>query len=101
MTSKRSSVKILKTLKTKTDDRQDIQEMRQMRDSFERFGDDLSQVVVSYLPFEDRFRCQCVSKHIQRTVFTTQTDLDLSRYSFYKLFKQMDSINSFTNIVTK
>ena len=39
------------------------------KDSFERFGDDLSEVLLSYLSFEDKFRFECVSKQFQRLVF--------------------------------
>ena len=45
------------------------------RDSFERFGDDLTQVLLRYLSFKDIFRFECLSKQIQRLVFNSITDL--------------------------
>src|ERR1700743_854840 len=43
------------------------------KDSFDRFGDDLCQYLLSFLSFEDTFRCECVSKQFKRLVFNTQT----------------------------
>ena len=46
------------------------------RDSFEdRFCDDLSEVILQYLPLKDKFRLECVSKQFQRTVFIKQYQL--------------------------
>src|ERR1700677_1214256 len=45
------------------------------RQSLDRFGDDLCEVLLSFLSLEDRFRCQCVSKQWQRVVYNTQTEL--------------------------
>src|ERR1700724_630875 len=33
-----------------------------LKASFDRFGDDLSELIVSYLTIEDKFRFQCLSK---------------------------------------
>ncbi|CAG2109407.1 unnamed protein product [Medioppia subpectinata] len=43
------------------------------KDSLDRFGDDLFCILLSYLSLEDRFRCECVSKQFQRTVFDSET----------------------------
>ncbi|CAG2110250.1 unnamed protein product [Medioppia subpectinata] len=40
-----------------------------VKNSMDRFGDDLYGLILSYLLLEDRFRCECVSKQFQRTVF--------------------------------
>ena len=32
------------------------------KNSFDRFGDDLTELIVSYLWFEDKVRLECVSK---------------------------------------
>ncbi|CAG2178717.1 unnamed protein product, partial [Oppiella nova] len=45
------------------------------KDSFDRFGDDLCQHLLSYLALEDRFRAECVSRQWQRFVFTTHKDM--------------------------
>ncbi|CAG2174058.1 unnamed protein product, partial [Oppiella nova] len=36
------------------------------KDSFDRFGGDLCEVLLSCLSLEDRFRCECLSKQCQR-----------------------------------
>ena len=43
------------------------------RDSFShRICDDLAEVILQFLPFEDKFRLECVSKLFQRTIFERQ-----------------------------
>ena len=44
-------------------------------DSFDRFSDDLIELIASYLSLEDKTRLQCVSKQWRRTVFQRQTSL--------------------------
>ncbi|CAG2106063.1 unnamed protein product [Medioppia subpectinata] len=48
------------------------------KNSMDRFGDDLCALLLSYLSFEDRFQCECVSKQLQRTVFASVVDITLS-----------------------
>ena len=45
------------------------------KDSFDRFGDDLTELIVSYLWFEDKLRLQCVSKQWRRYVYQKQYGL--------------------------
>ncbi|XP_054155948.1 uncharacterized protein LOC128954397 [Oppia nitens] len=45
------------------------------KDSFDRFGDDLCQLLLQYLPIDDRLRLQSVSKQWLALIFNTQTDL--------------------------
>jgi len=45
------------------------------KDSFDRFGDDLCQLLLSYLSLKDRFRYECLSKQWQRVIYRTQTAL--------------------------
>ena len=59
------------------------------KDSFERFGDDLSEVLLSYLSFEDKFRFECVSKQFQRLIFNKQTDLIFDS-KIKKKFEKLD-----------
>ena len=48
------------------------------RDSYEdRVCDDLSQVLLQFLPFRYKFKFECVSKQFQRTVFQRQEHLNL------------------------
>ena len=37
--------------------------------SFNRFGDDLCELLLSYLSFEDKIRFECVSHQFQRLIF--------------------------------
>ena len=54
-----------------------------IRNSFEdRFCDDLSEVILQFLPLKDKFRFECVSKQFQRTVFQKEYHLDLSQILF-------------------
>ncbi|CAG2170348.1 unnamed protein product [Oppiella nova] len=39
------------------------------KDSLDRFGDDLCEILLSYLSFEGRFRYECLSKQWQRVVY--------------------------------
>ena len=50
---------------------------KELKDSFERFGDHLSELIVSYLTIEDKFRFQCLSKQWQRIVFNRQSILNI------------------------
>ena len=63
----------------------------------DRLGDDLCQVLLSYLPFEDRFRCECVSKQWQRVVYKTQTEYTgkhiLNVKSFEWILKKCQNIS--------
>ncbi|XP_054155961.1 uncharacterized protein LOC128954407 [Oppia nitens] len=59
------------------------------KDSFDRFGDDLCQLLLQYLPIDDRLRLESVSKQWLALIFNTQTDLVFDR----KLLKTM-SLNS-------
>ncbi|CAG2163787.1 unnamed protein product [Oppiella nova] len=58
------------------------------KDSLDRFGDDLYELLLSYLSFKDRFRCECVSKQSKRCIFTTQSELIITPklYTQLKMF---------------
>ena len=45
------------------------------KDSFDRFGTDLCEVLLSFLKLEDRFRFECLSKEWQTLIYRTQTHL--------------------------
>ena len=47
------------------------------KNSFDRFGDDLTELIVSYLWFEDKVRLECVSKQWRRLVFNKQFVIEL------------------------
>ena len=52
------------------------QKMCLRSDSFvDRFCDDLSEVILQYLPLKDKLRLECVSKQFQRTVFQKQNEI--------------------------
>ncbi len=39
------------------------------KDSFDRFGDDLCQLLLSYLTINDKIKFECISKQWQTLVF--------------------------------
>ena len=47
------------------------------KNTFDRFGDDLTELIVSYLWFEDKVRLECVSKQWRRLVFNKQFELEI------------------------
>ncbi|CAG2107279.1 unnamed protein product, partial [Medioppia subpectinata] len=65
------SLDLKTTLESIDDSNKEDNQQPQMyaKDSMDRFDNDLCALVLSYLTFEDRFRCECVSKQFQRTVF--------------------------------
>jgi hypothetical protein len=48
------------------------------KQSFDRFGDDLCQLLLSYLSISDKIRFECVSKQWQRLIFNSQFKLIIS-----------------------
>jgi Leucine-rich repeat (LRR) protein len=49
------------------------------KNSLDRFGDDLVELILSYLPFSDKVLLESVSRQWQRTIYTKQTELHLNR----------------------
>ena len=45
------------------------------RDSLDRYGDDLIELILSYIQFEDCFHFRCVSKQFNRLLFNKQNKL--------------------------
>ncbi|CAG2117892.1 unnamed protein product, partial [Medioppia subpectinata] len=61
--------------------------------SWDRFGDDLCQHLLSYLPLDDRFRYEVVSKQWQRVVYETQRELILDHDFGYRLnYSSLESL---------
>ena len=63
------------------------------KNSFDRFGDDLTELILQYLTFEDKVRLECVSKQWQRCVYQRQTVIEIrgskpSTESLKNLFKR-------------
>ncbi|CAG2101738.1 unnamed protein product [Medioppia subpectinata] len=83
----------MKPIETKKDCNGDNNYQTQIyaKDSLDRFGDDLCQLLLSYLSLEDRFRYECVSKQFQRTVFESVVDIEIDDKILNKL---LDSKNS-------
>ncbi|CAG2172156.1 unnamed protein product, partial [Oppiella nova] len=61
------------------------------KDSLDRFGDDLLEVLLSYLPLEDRYRCEYVSKQWQRLIYETLYSITIDD----KLIEKMMETNIF------
>ena len=47
------------------------------KNSFNRFSDDLSELILSHLYFEDKFRFECLSKRTQRLIYGKQKELTI------------------------
>ncbi|CAG2106893.1 unnamed protein product [Medioppia subpectinata] len=57
-----------------------------IRDSMDRFGDDLCQLLLSYLSLEERFRYEEVSKQWQRVIYETQYEIPIEiTYKYLKI----------------
>src|SRR5690349_4504154 len=48
------------------------EELMRRKSTFDRFGDDLSEVIHSYLPLKDKFRFECLNKTIQNLIYNSQ-----------------------------
>ena len=67
---------------------------------FDRVCDDLSEVILQFLSFEDKFRLECVSKQFQRTVFNRHYDLNIRKIE--RLLEDRDSdLRNFETILKK
>ena len=74
------------------------------KNCFDRFGDDLTELILQYLTFEDKLRLECVSKQWRRLVYNKQYVLEIveewqqSKNSLMKLYRKfkrrLPSINS-------
>ena len=72
------------------------------KNSFDRFGDDLTELILQYLTFEDKVRLECVSKQWRRLVFNKQFVIEIlsdskqtkNSMDLYRKFKKrLHSIN--------
>ena len=61
------------------------------KNSFDRFGDDLTEEILQYLTFEDKVRLECVSKQWRRLVFNKQFVIE--RHSIDRINESKDSLN--------
>ena len=50
------------------------------KNSFDRLGDDLTELILQYLTFEDKVRLECVSKQWRRLVYNKQFAIELSMF---------------------
>ena len=64
------------------------------KNSFDRFADDLTELIVSYLWFEDKVRLECVSKQWRRLVFNKQIVIDLKDLCSNDESKKKNSLKS-------
>ncbi|XP_054155992.1 uncharacterized protein LOC128954438 isoform X2 [Oppia nitens] len=76
------------------------------KDSFDRFGDDLCQLLLQYLPIEVKLRLESVSKQWKSLIFTTETHLVfddrlLETLSLISLTENKKTTNYFKTIVKK
>ena len=71
------------------------------KDSFDRFGDDLCQHLLSFLSLEDRFPFECLSKHWRRFIFKTNSRLIISRKLCNKLKIKFNDYTAFELMLKK
>ncbi|XP_054155938.1 uncharacterized protein LOC128954387 [Oppia nitens] len=64
-----------------------------MKDSFDRFGDDLCQLLLTNLPIKDRLILQSVSKQWLALIFNTQTHLVFNKKLLNKM--SLDSMSDY------
>ena len=71
------------------------------KSSFYRFGDDLTELVLSYLPFGDRISLECVCYQFSQLVYSNQKELTLNERSnhyrindlfFYKIGESLPNL---------
>ncbi|XP_054155994.1 uncharacterized protein LOC128954439 [Oppia nitens] len=67
--------------------------MMSAKNSFDRFGDDLCQLLLTYLAIDDRLRLQSVSKQWLALIFNTQTHLVIDKNLLKRL--SLDSIRDY------
>ncbi|XP_054157839.1 uncharacterized protein LOC128956180 [Oppia nitens] len=63
-----------------------------IRQSFDRFGDDLTELLLSYLSFDEKIRHECVSKQWQRLVFQSHNyieDNEIYVKNYEKIMKKL------------
>ena len=72
------------------------------KDSFDRFGDDLTEVLLSYLKTKDIFNYECVSKQWKSLIFNKKYKLYICKqiYSFDSFFIKTDFELPFENIIS-
>jgi hypothetical protein len=54
------------------------------KDSFDRYGDDLCEKILSFLSIEQKFKFECVSKQWKHLIFNKQQKLIINIISDYK-----------------
>lgn len=64
-------------------------ENRYPRDSFDRFGSDLSELILSYLPLNDKFKYESICGHWRSHVFNSQTILYVTDCDGYYSLKSL------------
>ena len=66
------------------------------RESIDRFGDDLIELILSYLSFEDKIRLECLSKQCRSLIFNKQFVLEV-----HKMKRSHNTLNKLVSKKTK
>ena len=70
------------------------------KNSFDRFSDDLTELILSYLTLEDKIRLECLSKQCRRLVFNKQFCLGMKDNELkYPLTKLIRITNNFDAVI--
>ena len=59
----------------------------------DRFGDDLTELILSYLPLKDKIKLECVSKQSKRCVFEKQFVINITDKTKYGRRDKNNSLN--------
>ena len=77
------------------------------KDSFDRFGDDFCELILSYLRLFDKINFECISKQFCRSVYEKQFRLIVNKTVFQRLLrtdrkgKTFTDVNRFERLVKK
>lgn len=59
------------------------------KNSFDRFGDDLTELILDYLPLEEKLKFECVCSQWRRLIFNKELRFELLRHKFKCGHKQL------------
>ena len=69
------------------------------KNSFDRFGDDLTEEILQYMTFEDKIRLECVSKQWRRLVFNKQFVIELNMNLEDNRYEKQNSLNKLIKVI--
>ena len=92
---KESIERVLQELKDKRIEKK-VKNKVYAKNSFDRFGDDLTELILQYLTFEDKDNLELVSKQWRRLIYNKQFVIEID--FFNEEYIRQNSLNSITDI---